>query len=696
MSEKDREQPTLHALLIAVDYYLPGAKDGLSYPILKGSVRDVKGVEGFLKTTMQVPDSRIVKLMSSQPGDPPETLPSYENMVAAFRALTARAAKGDQVYIHYSGHGGRTKPTAYPDRKGPDAPDESLVPYNISDPSARYLLDLELATLLQEMVDKGLYVTLVLDCCHSGGATRAASNDAAPRGVAGVDQTKRPAGDPSLAPRAMTRNVSLGQGLLPEPKGYTLLAACRPNELAYEAAFDNGERHGALTYQLLDAFQKLGPDVTYKMVHEQVMARVNSQFERQLPMLEGEPDRVVFGVKTVPPVFAALVMNVDDLNARVLLQTGQSTGVPRASQFAIYPPDALDRTSEKGRKAIVEVVKLGATASWAKLVTPATMPDPPIKQGDHAVLIGAGSAKLVRGARLVRHDGQPITDQDTALKAVDQALAAGGSGWVEKSLESSAEFVVTVDEKGQEYMICDRGGGPIKNLRPALKVGDSAAPAKVVQRLVHLAKYRAVQDLENFDVNAPLRGQLVAELVGVQDDYEPGEKPDPQPFEQTDGRVRTVRPGQTVFLRIRNNASMALNIAVLDLQPDWGISQVFPRLQNVNSEPLDSKAELPLIALTAGLPNGYTEGSDLLKVFATVGGANFRVLELPALDKPSDNRAAKSRSTRGSALDRFLTQAAEDQPKTRDLTVAASASEEWMMVPVTVHIVAPPAAGGKP
>src|SRR5262249_35263979 len=148
-------QPTLHALLIAVDYYLPGAKDGLSYPILKGSVRDVKGVEGFLKTTMHVPDSRIIKLMSSQPGDPPETLPSYENMVAAFRSLTAKAAKGDQVYIHYSGHGGRTKPTAYPDRKGPDAPDESLVPYNISDPSARYLLDLELATLLQEMVDKG-------------------------------------------------------------------------------------------------------------------------------------------------------------------------------------------------------------------------------------------------------------------------------------------------------------------------------------------------------------------------------------------------------------------------------------------------------------------------------------------------------------------------------------------------------------
>ena len=48
-------------------------------------------------------------------------------MVAAFRELTKRASKGDQVYIHYSGHGGRTKPTAYADRKGADAWDESLV-----------------------------------------------------------------------------------------------------------------------------------------------------------------------------------------------------------------------------------------------------------------------------------------------------------------------------------------------------------------------------------------------------------------------------------------------------------------------------------------------------------------------------------------------------------------------------------------
>ena len=68
----------------------------------------------------------------------------------------------------------------------------------------------------------------------------------------------------------------------------------------------------------------------------------------------------------------------------------------------------------------------------------------------------------------------------------------------------------------------------------------------------------------------------MAELVGFQDDYEPCEKPSPRPFPETDGRVRTIRPGQTVFLRIRNDSSQTLNVSVLDLQPDWGICQVFP------------------------------------------------------------------------------------------------------------------------
>ena len=104
------------------------------------------------------------------------------------------ANPSDGVYVHYSGHGGRT-PTSIPKVKGVQALDESLVPIDIGDPKAQYLRDHELARLLKDMVEKGLNVTIVLDSCHSGGATRgvrSAVADVAVRGVDFIDRTPRP------------------------------------------------------------------------------------------------------------------------------------------------------------------------------------------------------------------------------------------------------------------------------------------------------------------------------------------------------------------------------------------------------------------------------------------------------------------------------------------------------------------------
>jgi Caspase domain len=70
--------------------------------------------------------------------------------------------------IHYSGHGGRA-PTMFRSLKGANGLDEALVPTDIGNSEARYLRDLELARLLNGMVDKGLIVTVVLDSCHCGG-----------------------------------------------------------------------------------------------------------------------------------------------------------------------------------------------------------------------------------------------------------------------------------------------------------------------------------------------------------------------------------------------------------------------------------------------------------------------------------------------------------------------------------------------
>src|SRR5579885_3101478 len=174
----------LHALLIGIDAYLPNRIAGMGYyPNLEGCVRDVARVEAFLRTRSPLPLGSLETLTasvagydSSRPAEPEERWPTYDNLIAAFERLTARARWGDSVYIHYSGHGNQAL-THFPQLKGVAGWDEVLVSTDIGDSEGRYLRDLDLAYLLKQMVDKGLFVTLVLDSCHSGGAVRGGKLD---------------------------------------------------------------------------------------------------------------------------------------------------------------------------------------------------------------------------------------------------------------------------------------------------------------------------------------------------------------------------------------------------------------------------------------------------------------------------------------------------------------------------------------
>ena len=212
----------LYALLIGVDCYLPNELPGGGwYPSLGGCVRDITMVEDFLLRNLNVPADHITKLTATytgplpardpthsyEPTEPKERWPTYNNMVAAFEEVTKLARAGDQVYIHYSGHGGRAN-TIYPELSKEAGLDEALVPTDIGTDGTQYLRDVELAYLLQKMVDKGLLVTIVLDSCHSGGATRGLGAAIA-RGIDAIDTSKRPENERVASHAELLETLSL-------------------------------------------------------------------------------------------------------------------------------------------------------------------------------------------------------------------------------------------------------------------------------------------------------------------------------------------------------------------------------------------------------------------------------------------------------------------------------------------------------
>lgn len=707
---------TIHALLIGIDGYKPNRL----YKSLNGAVRDINLVETFLKQTLHIPPERIHKLIAPNQEDTAllearsaqEQEPTYENIVNAFKNITEIAQPGEQVYIHYSGHGGRAT-TVYPTLKQGSGTqnDESIVPMDIGDTEkGRYLRDVEITTLLKRMTDKGLIVTVILDSCHSGGAPR---GDAEIRSSGQIDTLNR-IGESLVATREElernwleeTRHQGIGVAGLPQARKYILLAACRPTEYAYEYSVNGGtEKNGALTYWMIDtltSFATSGQPLTYKLLHDRVNAQIQSKFPQQIPMIFGDSEWQVFGSDRWSTPFTVTVIKVVS-ETQVRLNAGQAQGLSKGTRFSIYPFKTTDFSDKERQVAIIEITKVEASESTARVLMPEEGGIEVIKDklelGAPAIMISA-PVELIQKVRLTDNKIAGNNDnelppnlvdlQKKALDKVRQALA--GNGWVVEEKEGeSALYQVAVDRQGN-YEICK--GTPIPNLRPLLSINDPAAPQRVVDRLVHLAKYQAVQSLDN-------PGSKLAQAIDIEFFKEDGTAFD-------DPQNLVVQHGDQVYLRLTNKGNQPLKVAVLDLEPIWRVSQL--ELGGLESPFFDLAAgateEVPL-SMTLPEDQTYQQGRDIFKLFAVRKGlADFRWLTLPPLDQPLEPRGAKfdeelaevvaESASRGEApeginpLNNLLKMIGADVDKapnvTRAGTVVVDPRQEWVTKQVQIVV----------
>jgi hypothetical protein len=292
--------------------------------------------------------------------------------------------------------------------------------------------------------------------------------------------------------------------------------------------------------------------------------------------------------------------------------------------------------------------------------------------------------------RLVEEEPPPpAAERAAALQAVADAIVQHGRGFLTQvGRDKATNYQVAISENG-EYEILDAQGIAFKNIRPAARIGDAGAAEKVVARLRHLYKYHTIEQLKNADVFSPLAGQLIVEAFkappGAEQFVPP---PKGQPLEPLNapGGMMIVKPGDTVYIHIKNNSELDLNIAMLDLDSDWSVKQnIPPKHLNKDSFLLESKKELWPI-LTMGFPRAdYTEGREILKVLATIGPASFRFLELPPLDDPVQSLRARGRVTKG-VLEQLMADFNDDMPRTRSAALEMSASAEWAVAEVTLHL----------
>jgi Caspase domain len=624
-----------YALLIGIDYYIPN----LLFGSLRGAVRDIDKVAAYLDTSLKIPSEQITRLTSPIPdinsnsdvrAARQERPPTYQNIVNAFNSITEGANTGDLVYIHYSGHGGRVK-TIYSDLKGDGQFDECLVPMDVGN-DGYYLRDVEMNTLLKRMTDKGLIVTVIFDSCHSGGATR---GDGDVRGARDgqVDTKDRPQ-DSRVADRVellenwrVTTQNSNNDSWLPNRKDYVFLGACRPTELAYEAAFDAGtERNGALTYWMLDTLNSNPTGLTYQALYDRVKGQIQSRFPNQLPMLLGQGDRLVFGSEIKPVQYNLTVIKVSP--EQVTVDGGLAQGLSRGARFALYPVGS-DFANKLQRLAVVEITEIQAATATAKILSVVecgvAAAIEKIEPGLPAVMESA-AVDLQRRVRFYEKtvgdrenelSAELVAKQTGALERVRQVLA--GNGWIREVQNKSEEghYQVAIGRAG-EYEISRLT--PIYNLNPALNIDNPESPAEVVKRLIHLAKYQAAQDLDN--PSSELTTAIEYELL---DDEK-------QPL--LDPNNISLKSGDRVYVRLKNISSQPLSVAILDFEATWEISQIPIQGDLGSFYSLQAQEEI-FTRLLFQIPDGstYQQAKESLKLFVTRGLANFQWLILPSLDR---------------------------------------------------------------
>jgi hypothetical protein len=263
------------AVLVGINRYrFPGAD-------LRGCVNDVRAIGRLLREAFGFKDEDIATL-TDYDATKTRMQRELENLVAGSRA-------GDVLLFHFSGHGSNV-----PDKDGDEADyrDEILCPTDLDwkDP----LLDDWLRDLF-DSAPEGVNLTVILDCCHSGSATRAAGplgiGDSIPRYLpCPLDILAEESGRALRGSLRGKRRASPRRGLttdvydvnIPE----VLITACRDNQTSADA-YLGGDFCGALTYYLVNAAQATGGSFTYSALHEKIRSALRETAFSQVPQLEG-------------------------------------------------------------------------------------------------------------------------------------------------------------------------------------------------------------------------------------------------------------------------------------------------------------------------------------------------------------------------------------------------------------------------
>ena len=239
------------ALLIGINYIAdPNNK-------LQGCINDVLSIQKQLNKFY--PLCTNIKILTDDIPNP-TIQPSRKNILDAINWLVSDLKPGDNVYFHYSGHGGLVK-----DKNGDEISGSDNCIYPICKNKIEVILDDELKSVLANKIPKGCKCFIVLDCCHSG---------------SGLDL------------RFNIQCPSYGKLIVSHDYKYQktngsviFLSGCMDSQISEDTVNEKGQPSGALTNALIDVWNAHGMNIKFKYLLWNIRKLLKQRGYTQIPQL---------------------------------------------------------------------------------------------------------------------------------------------------------------------------------------------------------------------------------------------------------------------------------------------------------------------------------------------------------------------------------------------------------------------------
>jgi len=261
---------------------------------LRGCINDINNHKATLKKFFGYEESEMMMLSEDESK---ENWPYKQRILEGFQWLLQGATEGDQLFLQYSGHGSQMT-----DRTGkePSGLSDCICPLDCDKPwPAHIILDTEIHTYVYDKLPKGVKLTCLFDCCHSGtmanldvnrglrpATARAISSPEEYRGSRRMDPPRDVAEPAKIDPEGT--DVGPPTGFRRAIQGHSdklvwVYSGCQDEQTSADA-YEDGMYQGAFSW----AFRKAMEEHRWSMKHADLIVRIRSILRRrytQIPAL---------------------------------------------------------------------------------------------------------------------------------------------------------------------------------------------------------------------------------------------------------------------------------------------------------------------------------------------------------------------------------------------------------------------------